>query len=74
MNLNYTAARGIEGAGREPLVSCLGFADGLEIQKMGILVFRKFFNGKGLYLWNSVAEDLRDGSKSRSSPSSETRW
>jgi hypothetical protein len=27
----------------------------------GILVFRKFFNGKGLYLWNSVAEDLRDG-------------
>jgi hypothetical protein len=43
------------------LVSCLGFADGLEIQKKGILVFRKFFNGKGLYLWNSVAEDLRDG-------------
>ena len=26
-----------------------------------LLVFRKFFNGKGLYLWNSVAEDLRDG-------------
>ena len=43
------------------LVSCLGFADGLEIQKKGILVFRKFFDGKGLYLWNSVAEDLRDG-------------
>ena len=43
------------------LVSCLSFADGLEIQKKGILVFRKFFNGKGLYLWNSVAEDLRDG-------------
>ena len=43
------------------LVSCLGFADGLEIQKKGNLVFRKFFNGKGLYLWNSVAEDLRDG-------------
>jgi hypothetical protein len=43
------------------LVSCLGFADGLEIQKKGILVFRKFFNGKGLYLWNSVAEDMRDG-------------
>ena len=39
----------------------LGFADGLEIQKKGILVFRKFFNGNGLYLWNSVAEDLRDG-------------
>ena len=56
------------------LVSCLGFADGLEIQKKGILVFRKFFNGKGLYLWNSVAEDLRDGFQSRSSPSSETRW
>jgi hypothetical protein len=37
------------------------FADGLEIQKKGILVFRKFFKGKGLYLWNSVAEDLRDG-------------
>ena len=56
------------------LVSSLGFADGLEIQKKGILVFRKFFNGKGLYSGIRSPRTCAMVSKSRSSPSSETRW
>lgn len=43
------------------LESCLNLADGLEIQKKGIEVFRKFFGSNVVYLWKSVA--LRSGGR-----------
>lgn len=44
---------------KKMLEGCLGFADGLEIQKKGIKVFRKFFGGSPALLWKSAA--LSDG-------------
>lgn len=45
------------------LESCLSLRDGEEIQKKGIAVFRKFFQGKAAFLWKSVVQarngDLR---------------
>ena len=43
------------------LDSCLGLRDGEEIQKKGIAVFRKFFDGKALFLWKSIVGDRGDG-------------
>ena len=42
------------------LESCLSLRDGEEIQKKGIAVFRKFFQGKAVFLWKSVVQN-RDG-------------
>lgn len=36
------------------LKTCLGLRDGEEIRKKGIDLFRKFFQGKVVYLWKSV--------------------
>ncbi len=36
------------------LESCLSLRDGEEIQKKGLAVFRKFFQGKAVFLWKSV--------------------
>lgn len=44
----------------EMLASSLSLRDGEEIQKKGIVVFRKFFGGKAVFLWKSVVQD-RDG-------------
>lgn len=38
------------------LESCLSLRDGEEIQKKGIAVFRKFFQGKAAFLWKSVVQ------------------
>jgi hypothetical protein len=37
----------------------LNLQDGLAIQKKGIAVFRKFFNGKAVFLWKSVVKRYR---------------
>jgi hypothetical protein len=37
----------------------LNLQDGLAIQKKGIAVFRKFFNGKAVFLWKSVVMRYR---------------
>ena len=41
------------------LESCLSLLDGEEIQKKGIAVFRKFFQGKTVFLWKSVVQDRK---------------
>ena len=41
---------------RSLLDMCLSIRDGMEIQKLGLLVFRQFFLGHILPLWKSVAE------------------
>ena len=45
------------------LESCLSLRDGEEIQKKGIAVFRKFFQGKSAFLWKSVVQ-IRNGNLS----------
>lgn len=40
------------------IASCLNRQDGLAIQQKGIAVFRKFFGGKKIFLWGSVARGL----------------
>ncbi len=42
------------------LASYLNLQDGLAIQQKGIVVFRKLFGGKAVFLWGSVVRD-RDG-------------
>lgn len=42
---------------KKMLESCLSLRDGEEIQKKGIAVFRKFFQGKAVFLWKSVVQD-----------------
>ena len=42
------------------LESCLSLRDGEEIQKKGIAVFRKFFQGKAVFLWKSVVQNRDD--------------
>lgn len=42
--------------GANLLEGCLGLADGLAIQQMGVAVFRKFFVGKVAFLWRSVVQ------------------
>lgn len=39
------------------LKSCLGLHDALEIQKKGLVVFRKLFGVKAVYCWKSVVRD-----------------
>ncbi|MCA9364270.1 MAG: hypothetical protein KC736_00005 [Candidatus Moranbacteria bacterium] len=41
------------------LESCLSLHDGEEIQKKGIAVFRKFFQGNVVFLWKSVVQSRR---------------
>ncbi len=38
------------------LPTCLNLQDGLAIQKKGIAVFRKFFEGKAVFLWKSAVQ------------------
>ncbi len=38
------------------LESCLSLRDGEEIQKKGPTVFRRFFQGKAVFLWKSVVQ------------------
>lgn len=38
------------------LEGCLSLRDGEEIQKKGLAVFRKFFQGKSVFLWKSVVQ------------------
>lgn len=45
---------------KKMLEGCLSLRDGEEIQKKGLAVFRKFFQGKAVFLWKSVVQD-RDG-------------
>jgi hypothetical protein len=45
---------------KKMLESCLSLRDGEEIQKKGLAVFRKFFQGKAVFLWKSVVQS-RDG-------------
>lgn len=42
------------------LKTCLGLADGEEIQKKSIVVFQKLFGNKSVFLWKSVV-CARDG-------------
>jgi hypothetical protein len=42
---------------KKMLESCLSLRDGEEIQKKGLAVFRKFFQGKAVFLWKSVVQD-----------------
>ncbi len=53
---NWLNGQGIYGhlKSNNMLDGCLGLADGLEIQKKGVAVFRKFFGGKAVFLWKSV--------------------
>lgn len=39
------------------LASCLNLQDGLAIQQKGIVVFRKLFANKAVFLWGSVVQD-----------------
>ena len=39
------------------LQSCINLQDGLAIQQKGIVVFRKLFAGKVVFLWGSIIED-----------------
>jgi len=41
---------------KKMLERCLSLRDGEEIQKKGIAVFRKFFQGKAVFLWKSVVQ------------------
>lgn len=43
------------------LENCLSLRDGEEIQKKGIAVFRKFFQGKAAFLWRSVVQARNGG-------------
>lgn len=45
---------------KKMLESCLSLRDGEEIQKKGLAVFWKFFQGKAVFLWKSVVQN-RDG-------------
>lgn len=38
---------------------CLSLGDGEEIQKKGLAVFRRFFQGKAVFLWKSVVQYRR---------------
>ena len=42
------------------LETCIGFADLLEIQKKGIVFFRKHFQGKAVFGWRSVMQHRDD--------------
>jgi hypothetical protein len=42
------------------LATCLNLQDGLAIQAKGIVIFRKLFADKSVFLWGSVAQN-RDG-------------
>ncbi len=42
---------------KKMLESCLSLRDGEEIQRKGIAIFRKFFQGKVVFLWKSVVQD-----------------
>jgi hypothetical protein len=44
------------------LEKCLGLVDALEIQKKGLVVYRKFFGSKSVFFWKSVILD-REGIK-----------
>lgn len=41
---------------KKTLASCLSLRDGEEIQKKGLVVFRKFFGGKAVFLWKSIVQ------------------
>lgn len=41
---------------KKMLESCLSLRDGEEIQKKGRAIFRKFFQGKAVFLWKSVVQ------------------
>ena len=56
------------------LVSCLGFADGLEIQRRASLFSASFLTAKASTSGIRSPRTCATVSKSRSSPSSETRW
>lgn len=42
---------------KKMLKGCLSLRDGEEIQKKGVAVFRKFFQGKAIFLWKSVVQN-----------------
>lgn len=48
--------RHLENAGM--LKNCLSLRDGEEIKKLGIVIFRKFFGDKSVFLWKSVMKGL----------------
>lgn len=45
------------------LERCLGYTDGLRIEKMGAQIFRKFFGRNTAYLWRSAAVDRTRGAE-----------
>lgn len=42
---------------KKMLEGCLSLRDGEEIQKKGLAVFQKFFQGKAVFLWKSVVQN-----------------
>ncbi|MDQ5976918.1 MAG: hypothetical protein QG664_831 [Patescibacteria group bacterium] len=68
--LHYRQKNGPSLAGYKPyeylkengmLKSCLSLRDGEEIQKKGLPVFRKFFQGKTVPLWKSIVQARSGG-------------